>query len=216
MAKREPREVLGVRANASMAKCQKAYRKLVMELHPDRNGDPAAAERFKEVQEAWDRLNGKDCEADHAGSAAASNLCQLFINVVGEVLAAGGDPCERDIKATMLAKLRDHKRNVEKSIREVTAQRDKMKRMLGRWKAGDDETPLEQVLRAKLAEGGAIVDRVTAELAMVDASLELLGSWTYKRDDPPLPARCGGSFTFNDLMKIQMMTWGGQTTATGS
>lgn len=34
--KRNPREVLGVRAGASLASCQKAYRRLVMELHPDR------------------------------------------------------------------------------------------------------------------------------------------------------------------------------------
>lgn len=43
---------LGVSSDASADEIKKAYRKLAAELHPDRNSDPGAAERFKAVSEA--------------------------------------------------------------------------------------------------------------------------------------------------------------------
>jgi molecular chaperone DnaJ len=45
--------VLGVPRDASEDQIKKAYRKLALELHPDRNKDPEAANRFKEVNEAY-------------------------------------------------------------------------------------------------------------------------------------------------------------------
>jgi molecular chaperone DnaJ len=51
-------EALGVKKDASAAEIKKAYRKLVREVHPDRNpGDEAAEARFKEVQAAYDILS---------------------------------------------------------------------------------------------------------------------------------------------------------------
>ncbi|UCG86134.1 MAG: molecular chaperone DnaJ [Gemmatimonadota bacterium] len=51
-------ELLGVSRNASTDDIKKAYRKLAMQYHPDRNdGDKVAEERFKEVSEAYDVLH---------------------------------------------------------------------------------------------------------------------------------------------------------------
>ncbi|PIE33255.1 integrase [candidate division KSB3 bacterium] len=51
-------EVLGVKKNASEAELKKAYRKLAMKHHPDRNkDDKAAEEKFKEINEAYAVLN---------------------------------------------------------------------------------------------------------------------------------------------------------------
>ncbi len=52
-------DVLGVASTASPEEIRSAYRRLVRQLHPDINPDPAVAERFKAVTEAYDVLTGK-------------------------------------------------------------------------------------------------------------------------------------------------------------
>jgi molecular chaperone DnaJ len=54
--KRDYYEVLGVGRNATEEEIRRAYRKLAFQFHPDRNRQTGAAERFKEVQEAYEIL----------------------------------------------------------------------------------------------------------------------------------------------------------------
>ena len=57
MAKRDYYEVLGLDRGASEAELKKAYRRLAMKFHPDRNSDdPSAEEKFKEASEAYEVL----------------------------------------------------------------------------------------------------------------------------------------------------------------
>ena len=78
MAKRDYYEVLGVSRDASEADIKKAYRRLAMKHHPDRNpGDPKAEAAFKEAKEAYEVLSEKDKRAvydqhGHAGVEAAA------------------------------------------------------------------------------------------------------------------------------------------------
>lgn len=55
--KRDYYDVLGISRGASDEEIKKAYRKLALQYHPDRNKDPDAAERFKEVTEAYQVLS---------------------------------------------------------------------------------------------------------------------------------------------------------------
>ena len=57
MSKRDFYEVLGVERNAEDREIKKAYKRLAMKFHPDRNReDPQAEEKFKEVKEAYEIL----------------------------------------------------------------------------------------------------------------------------------------------------------------
>ncbi|MFW5935867.1 MAG: DnaJ domain-containing protein, partial [Candidatus Hadarchaeota archaeon] len=53
MAEQDYYEILGVDRNASKDEIKKAYRKLAMQYHPDRNKDPEAEEKFKKISEAY-------------------------------------------------------------------------------------------------------------------------------------------------------------------
>lgn len=64
MAKRDYYEVLGVDKNATPEELKKAYRKLALQYHPDRNpGDKEAEEKFKEAAEAYDVLSNPEKKA---------------------------------------------------------------------------------------------------------------------------------------------------------
>lgn len=73
MEQRDYYELLEVSRNASDAEIKKAYRRLAMKYHPDRNpGDTSAEEKFKEIQKAYNILSDKQKRAaydqfGHAG-----------------------------------------------------------------------------------------------------------------------------------------------------
>lgn len=76
MAKRDYYEVLGVSKSADQDTIKKAYRKLAIQYHPDKNpGDQAAEEKFKEAAEAYEVLRDADKRAryDRYGHAGVDN-----------------------------------------------------------------------------------------------------------------------------------------------
>ena len=64
--KRDYYEILGITKSSSTEEIKKAYRKVAMQFHPDRNpGDKAAEEKFKEAAEAYEILNDADKKAQY-------------------------------------------------------------------------------------------------------------------------------------------------------
>jgi molecular chaperone DnaJ len=103
-AKRDPYEVLGVGREASQEEIKKAYRKLALKYHPDRNpGDKAAEERFKEASAAYQILGDPERRAqfDRFGHAAfdqqsgfggfdfSAGFEDLFSDIFGDFFGAG-------------------------------------------------------------------------------------------------------------------------------
>lgn len=88
MSKRDYYEVLGVSKNASDDEIKKAYRKLAVKYHPDKNpGNKEAEEKFKEINEAHDVLSDKQKRAryDQFGHAGVNGGA-------GNPFGNGGNP----------------------------------------------------------------------------------------------------------------------------
>jgi DnaJ-class molecular chaperone len=110
MAKRDFYEVLGVARDADGAALKSAFRKLAMQLHPDRNpGDATAELRFKEINEAYeilkdpqkraayDRFGHQAFEGNSGGAGAAgfSSFADIFDEFFGDFRGAAGGGARR-------------------------------------------------------------------------------------------------------------------------
>src|SRR3979490_2113604 len=76
MAKQDFYDILGVSRSAKADELKRAYRKLAMQYHPDRNpGDKSAEHKFKDINEAYDVLKDDQKRAayDRFGHAAFEN-----------------------------------------------------------------------------------------------------------------------------------------------
>lgn len=101
MSKRDYYEVLGVSKSSSADEIKKAYRKVAMQYHPDRNpGDKEAEEKFKEAAEAYEVLSDQDKKAKYDryghqafgpgtggfGGANAEDIFSSFSDIFGDDL----------------------------------------------------------------------------------------------------------------------------------
>jgi len=105
MAKRDYYEVLGVSKSATADEIKKAYRRLAMKFHPDRNKDDgeASEKKFKEAKEAYEVLKDADKRATYdrfghdglkaraggAGGFSAEGFGDIFGDVFGDIFGGG-------------------------------------------------------------------------------------------------------------------------------
>ena len=91
MSDRDYYEVLGVDKSASAADIKKAYRRLAMKYHPDRNnGDKEAEAKFKEIGEAYEVLGDEQKRAayDRFGKAVVPAVSVVLALKVSRVVSA--------------------------------------------------------------------------------------------------------------------------------
>ncbi len=72
--KRDYYEILGVPRNATDEEIKKAFRRLAFQYHPDRNKEPGAEEKFKEINEAYEVLSNPEKRANYDRYGQASGL----------------------------------------------------------------------------------------------------------------------------------------------
>ena len=82
MSKRDFYEVLGISKTADSKEIKRAYRKLAMKYHPDRNSDdPDAEDKFKEASMAYEVLSDEEKRSayDRMGHAATHTIIGLSL-----------------------------------------------------------------------------------------------------------------------------------------
>lgn len=102
MSKRDYYEILGVEKNASAAEIKKAYRKVAIKFHPDKNpDDKEAEEKFKEAAEAYEILSDEQKKARYdqyghqgvdggfGGGHGGMNMDDIF-SQFGDIFGGGG------------------------------------------------------------------------------------------------------------------------------
>ena len=103
MAKRDYYEVLGVEKGATDAEIKKAFRRIAMKFHPDRNSDDKNSdEKFKEAQEAYeilgdeekksayDRFGHAGVDGNSGGGGGGAGFGDVFGDVFGDIFGGGG------------------------------------------------------------------------------------------------------------------------------
>jgi molecular chaperone DnaJ len=136
MAKRDYYEVLGLNRDAPEEEIKKAYRKLAMKWHPDRNPDnPKAEEHFKEAKEAYEILTdgskraaydqfghaGVDQAAAGAGAGFSGNFADAFGDIFSDIFGGGRTRSSvyrgADLRYNLEISLEDAARGAETRIR---------------------------------------------------------------------------------------------------
>ena len=107
MSKRDYYEILAVNKNASDAELKKAFKRLAMKHHPDRNPDDITSEeKFKEAKEAYEVLSdaqkraaydqfghaGVDHSAGGGRPGGSGSFSDIFGDVFGDIFSGGGGP----------------------------------------------------------------------------------------------------------------------------
>src|SRR6476661_7564342 len=135
MAKRDYYTVLGVNRDASDDEIKKAYRKLAMKHHPDRNPDKSAEDNFKEAKEAYEILSDAKKRAAYdqfghagvdpsmgfgaAGARGADGFGDIFGEIFGQQRGGRGNGVYRgaDLRYNLDLSLEDAARGSEVKIR---------------------------------------------------------------------------------------------------
>ncbi|WP_458735378.1 molecular chaperone DnaJ [Zobellella taiwanensis] len=141
MSKRDYYEVLGVSKGADEREIKKAYKRMAMKYHPDRNKDDAdAAEKFKEATEAYEVLTDAQKRAaydqfGHAGVdgqqggqggfGGGTDFSDIFGDVFGDIFGGGRGRQQRasrgsDLRYNMELTLEEAVRGVTKEIKVPT------------------------------------------------------------------------------------------------
>eukprot|EP00760_Papus_ankaliazontas_P038137 PhM_4_TR887/c0_g1_i1/m.22360/K09502/DNAJA1; DnaJ homolog subfamily A member 1 len=125
-------DTLGVPTDAEENDIKRAYKKLALKFHPDKNqGDPAAAEKFKEIGEAYevlsdadkrktyDRLGKKGMEEGGGDHASAEDIFSMFFGGG----RPRGEPKPKDIIHELNVTLEDMYNG---KTRRIAAMRDRL------------------------------------------------------------------------------------------
>lgn len=180
---------LGIRKNASPATVRKAYRKLAMQNHPDRNpGDDAAAQRLAAVQQAYDVLSDPDRRAKYdatgdttppeSESQRLATLMHVLVPrmeaVLNALAEAGRKIEEEDVVDHMREAVKQTLAKYEKARKQTVTMKAALEASAERFGVDDGENLLKRAAQAQAAELAGRLNAIEREIAGHKAAADYL------------------------------------------
>jgi len=191
-------KILKVKCDATPDEITAAYRKLALKWHPDRNpGDAKAAEKFKDVKDAYDVLIDPERRAryDATGDTStgdrrqADELFQVLHRALVDAVAGAtmsGVPIEdADVIGHMTAAIAGEEQALSKTLLGMFVAQSTWKATLDRFTVeGGGENLLRDMARNEVANVEKRIAGVEARVALLDRAKAYLKTVKYRCDNP--------------------------------
>lgn len=187
-----PYEVLGVKKNASAKTINKAYRKLAMAAHPDRNpGDESAAARASEINAVLYDPARRKCY-DETGQTkfqpVSSEIASVLVPLLFETLAAFTANSmvkmeEVDLIAAMKSTLQGGMTHCKAQIGKMKKAIDAFEKVSGRLSIEDGKQDiLGEAVRSQAEQTRTQIQSAEEQLAKIKRAEDFLALYRYRRD----------------------------------
>lgn len=191
-------EILQVDPGAPRKAIEKAYRRLVLQHHPDRNpGDEEAAARFQAVQDAWEVLGDErrarydatgetGLRVDNEAAKVTTLLSQSLGAVLNELVENGRDPAQEDVVGRMRVSLARRREEIQARRLDIQKGKHLLASITDRFVAKEGENTLQSIARSHLAGADVELGRTENELATTERAIDLLKRFSFKSDQRPV------------------------------
>lgn len=184
---------LGVRKNATADAIKKAYRRLAMRHHPDRNpGDAGADERFRAVQLAFDVLSDSERRAKYDATGDTSTvhasrelselmtvLTPLLLGIVQQVIDKGGKIESEDMVGHMKTALTNAVKTLKDNRSKVVKTQTALMDSLERFAVDDGDNLLKSAAQFNLTQITNNLKAIDTEIAKIGRAVEYLKRCRY-------------------------------------
>ncbi len=190
--------VLGVRKNAGANTIKKAYRRLAMQYHPDRNpgdGQEEAAARYRAVTEAYEILSdpARRKRYDETGdtSAARGETKELLDFLVPRLMQTVREQvnakCHKRVNliTSLVSKIRGDMGTVEQSAKNLEWTVKELREVASRLGVKEGENLFASIITTQASRAEMEAQAARAEVAKCQKALDYLSGCTYRTDGSP-------------------------------
>lgn len=202
-------ELLGVEKEDDLATIKKAYKRLAMKYHPDRNleNPEAAEEAFKPIALAWETLGDpvKRAAYDATGVTGINTIEaegeQVFLSILLGIMQREGYR-ELDYIDRTRAQLSGSLRDGLKAIEQLQAEANNIASLSEKFKPTKEgaHNPIEHILREMVLEGAKRVEAANRQVEVIEHAVSVVNQFKFVGSAAGNPAELIGrlnSFSFN-------------------
>lgn len=189
-------ETLGIGEGATPKQIKRAYRRIMKEIHPDKN-DGVRHPEHEDFQTAYDVLMDPDRRAEYDETGTVDGIDKARQRIIALVQDAvkqmdSESVKHADIKAAIINALQDEKKHLDINIGTVERKAEIMQEMARRTKAGMRAVFIPQMLYAGIKEVEKVIEEARKDIEAVDDAIKIMEDFEYEFEPDPPQRRTGG------------------------